>query len=188
MLHGCRQLVSWDVWFIPVTERNPYLLYVSITGNLDRYCQRKWEEGGDEVKSSWPLWTGLHTCYNGKDSKLRGCKPKPIFKPFLSSDWGLQLAPMKLESLVIADQDAAVNTSLNLAHTARHVLEVDLARRFWNKLFKNTGSNKEDILLSMYLKRKSFLRTGKQLGWSRNKVVVGEPAAGIYNYEVRLYV
>ena len=23
------------------------------------------EEGGDEVKSAWPLCPGLHTCYNG---------------------------------------------------------------------------------------------------------------------------
>ena len=23
------------------------------------------EEGRDHVKSSWPLWAGLHTCYNG---------------------------------------------------------------------------------------------------------------------------
>ena len=23
------------------------------------------EEGGDDVKSSWPLWLGLHTYYNG---------------------------------------------------------------------------------------------------------------------------
>jgi len=23
-------------------------------------------EGGDYVKSSWPLWIGLHTCYNDK--------------------------------------------------------------------------------------------------------------------------
>ena len=23
------------------------------------------EEGGDDVKSSWPLRVGLHTCYNG---------------------------------------------------------------------------------------------------------------------------
>jgi len=23
------------------------------------------EEGEDEVKSSWPLWIGLLTCYNG---------------------------------------------------------------------------------------------------------------------------
>jgi len=26
------------------------------------------EEGGDDVKSSWPLHAGLHTCYNGGDS------------------------------------------------------------------------------------------------------------------------
>ena len=24
------------------------------------------EEGGDDVKSSWPLQVGLHTCYNGR--------------------------------------------------------------------------------------------------------------------------
>ncbi len=26
----------------------------------------KKEEGGDDVKSSWPLCPGLHTCYNGQ--------------------------------------------------------------------------------------------------------------------------
>ena len=40
-------------------------------------------------------------------------------KPFLSSDCGLQPARMKLESLVIADQHAAVNVFLSLVHTAR---------------------------------------------------------------------
>ena len=42
-------------------------------------------------------------------------------KTGLSSDWGLQLDPMKLESLVIADQHAAVNTFPGLVHTARHI-------------------------------------------------------------------
>ncbi len=37
-----------------------------------------------------------------------------------SSDWRLQLASMKVESLVIADQHAAVNTFPGLVHTARH--------------------------------------------------------------------
>ena len=40
-------------------------------------------------------------------------------KPPLSSDCGLQPARMKLESLVIADQHAAVNVFLSLVHTAR---------------------------------------------------------------------
>ena len=40
-------------------------------------------------------------------------------KPSLSSDRGLQLARVKPESLVIADQHAAVNVFLSLVHTAR---------------------------------------------------------------------
>ena len=39
-----------------------------------------------------------------------------------SSDCRLQLACMKLELLVIADQNAAVNTFPGLVHTARHTM------------------------------------------------------------------
>ena len=41
-------------------------------------------------------------------------------KAALSSDCRLQLACMKLESLVIAGQHTAVNTFPGLVHTARH--------------------------------------------------------------------
>ncbi len=44
-------------------------------------------------------------------------------KMYLSPDWSLQLDSMKLESLVIADQNAAVNTFPGLVHTARHTME-----------------------------------------------------------------
>ncbi len=47
-------------------------------------------------------------------------------KTVRSSDWSLQLDSMKLESLVIADQHAAVNTFPGLVHTARHTTKVDL--------------------------------------------------------------
>jgi len=47
-------------------------------------------------------------------------------KTDLSSDWSLQFDSMKLESLVIADQHAAVNTFPGLVHTARHTTKVDL--------------------------------------------------------------
>ncbi len=50
-------------------------------------------------------------------------------KNFLSSDCSLQLDCMKLESLVIADQHAAVNTFPGLVHTARHTMGVDMGRR-----------------------------------------------------------
>ena len=42
----------------------------------------------------------------------------------LSSDCRLQLACMKVELLVIADQHAAVNTFPGLVHTARHTMRV----------------------------------------------------------------
>ena len=45
-----------------------------------------------------------------------------------SSDCRLQPACMKLESLVIADQNAAVNTFPGLVHTARHTMGVGNAR------------------------------------------------------------
>ena len=53
---------------------------------------------------------------------------EPITKPSLSSDCRLQLACMKSESLVNADQHAALNTFPGLVHTARHVMEAGQAR------------------------------------------------------------
>ena len=50
-------------------------------------------------------------------------------KTGLSSDWSLQLDSMKAESLVIADQHAAVNTFPGLVHTARHTMGVGFTRR-----------------------------------------------------------
>ena len=48
-----------------------------------------------------------------------------------SSDCRLQPACMKLESLVIADQHAAVNTFPGLVHTARHTTEGIHTRSRW---------------------------------------------------------
>ena len=49
-------------------------------------------------------------------------------KPWLSSDRRLQLACVKVESLVIAGQHTAVNTFPGLVHTARHTMEAGHAR------------------------------------------------------------
>ena len=56
-------------------------------------------------------------------------------KAALSSDCRLQLACMKLESLVIADQHAAVNTFPGLVHTARHTTKVGNTRSQWPNPF-----------------------------------------------------
>ncbi len=52
-------------------------------------------------------------------------------KPVLSSDCSLQLDCTKLESLVIANQNVAVNTFSGLVHTARHTMRVGNTRSRW---------------------------------------------------------
>ena len=86
------------------------------------------EEGGDDVKSSCPLCLGLHTCYNGEYKEMQYREVEPNSKTHPSSDCRLKLAYMKLELLVIADQNAAVNAFPGLVHTARHTMGVGYAR------------------------------------------------------------
>ena len=55
-------------WVKSRNERNPYCQL--LTGQAEDSggtAGDKPEEGGDDVKSSWPLCPGLHTCYNGRD-------------------------------------------------------------------------------------------------------------------------
>jgi hypothetical protein len=72
-----------------------------------------------------------------------GCNPargSQSQKTGLSSDWGLQLDPMKVESLVIADQHAAVNTFPGLVHTARHTTKVSCTRSHWRQPEREAGA------------------------------------------------
>jgi hypothetical protein len=53
-------------WVKSRNERNPYCqLPAGKAGHSGKTACDKQEEGGDDVKSSWPLRPGLHTCYNG---------------------------------------------------------------------------------------------------------------------------
>ena len=116
-------------WVKSRNERNPRLQLPSgKAGHSEGTAGDKPEEGGDDVKSSWPLWAGLHTCYNGGDNGQQGRDAEPIPKSRLSSDCSLQLESMKVESLVIVDQHATVNTFPGLVHTARHTMGVDSTR------------------------------------------------------------
>ncbi len=63
--------------------------------------------------------------------RTKGSEPARVSqsrKADLSSDWSLQLDSMKLESLVIVDQHATVNTFPGLVHTARHTMRVGCTR------------------------------------------------------------
>ena len=63
---------------------------------------------------------GTQGCETVKLSKTQKACP--------SSDCTLQLECMKLELLVIVDQNAAVNAFPGLVHTARHTMEVGNTR------------------------------------------------------------
>ena len=59
-------------------ERNPCcLLPTRKDGDSGRTAGDKPEEGGDDVKSSWPLCPGLHTCYNGRYRAKRSREAEP---------------------------------------------------------------------------------------------------------------
>src|SRR3954453_19439980 len=60
-----------------------------------------------------------HVLQWGDTERCQRANVSESHKPPPSSDCGLQPARMKLESLVIADQHAAVNVFLSLVHTAR---------------------------------------------------------------------
>ena len=91
----------------------------------------KSKEGGDDVKSAWPLYLGLHTYYNGYYRGQRNRKVEQISKNSPSSDCGLKPAHMKSELLVMAGQHTAVNTFPGLVHTARHTTKVCNTRSRW---------------------------------------------------------
>ena len=63
---------------------------------------------------------GTEGCNTARWSQSQKTDPSP--------DWSLQLDSMKSESLVIADQHAAVNTFPGLVHTARHTMGVGCTR------------------------------------------------------------
>ncbi len=69
-------------------------------------------------------------CTEGSDAARWSQSQKAV----PSSDWSLQLDSMKLESLVIADQHAAVNTFPGLVHTARRTMRVDCTGSCWVNL------------------------------------------------------
>src|SRR5437667_10620610 len=62
-------------WVKSRNERNPCLLLPSrYGGHSAETAGDKPEEGGDDVKSAWPLCLGLHTFYNGRYKPLQKLK------------------------------------------------------------------------------------------------------------------
>ena len=75
-----------------------------------------------------PYILGYTRATMGSTERCETARWSKSLKAVLSSDCRLQLAYMKLESLVIAGQHTAVNTFPGLVHTARHTTEVGNTR------------------------------------------------------------
>ena len=119
-------------WVKSRNERNPCCqLPARKGGDSGETAGDNSEEGGDDVKSSCPLRSGLHTYYNGVNKGEQSSDAEQIPKRRPSSDCRLQLACMKSELLVIADQHAAVNTFPGFVHTARQTMKVGKTRSLY---------------------------------------------------------
>src|ERR671939_834679 len=93
-------------WVKSRNERNPYpTLPARYGGDSWETAGVNSEEGGDDVKSSWPLCPGLHTCYNGwyKGSQNREVE----LIPKNQSQFGLQSATRLHEAGIASNRGSA---------------------------------------------------------------------------------
>ena len=88
----------------------------------------RWRKGGTTTNDHATTALGYtrNTMAVNRGKQYREMEQTP--KSGLSSDCRLQPACMKSELLVIADQNAAVNTFPGLVHTARHTMRVGNTR------------------------------------------------------------
>ena len=116
-------------WVKSRNERNPYYQLPAIrSGTLVRLPGTTRRKVGTTSNHHAPYVLGYTraTMAETKGSDL--VRGSGSHKNSPSSDCGLQPAHMKSELLVIADQNAAVNTFPGLVHTARHTMGVGSAR------------------------------------------------------------
>jgi hypothetical protein len=94
-------------WVKSRNERNPYcqLLTGQAEDSGETACASG-EEGGDDVKSSWPLRPGLHTCYNGRYSGLLQSNLVPISES--RSQFGLRSATRPYEVGIASNRASAM--------------------------------------------------------------------------------
>ncbi len=89
-----------------LNERNPcHWLPAGHAGDSSETAGVKPEEGGDDVKSSWPLCPGLHTSYNGAHKGKRTCEGEQI--PKIAPQFGLQAETRLHEAGIASNRGSA---------------------------------------------------------------------------------
>ncbi len=93
-------------WVKSRNERNPYCQLPSgQAGHSGETAPDNGEEGGDDVKSSWPLCPGLHTCYNGRYKPSQTCEGELIGKS--RPQFGLESATRLHEAGIASNRGSA---------------------------------------------------------------------------------
>src|ERR687888_1084885 len=93
-------------WVKSRNERNPCpMLPASKVGDSWETAGDKSEEGGDDVKSSCPLCSGLHTCYIGQHKGLQTREGERIPKSW--SRFGLEAETRLHEGGVASNRGSA---------------------------------------------------------------------------------
>ena len=116
-------------WVKSRNERNPYLQLLTLrVRTLKRLPGTTRRKVGTTSNHHAPYILGYtrNTMAVNRGMQSREAERTPKSRP--SSDRGLQPAHVKSESLVIADQHAAVNTFPGLVHTARHTMRAGNTR------------------------------------------------------------
>ena len=116
-------------WVKSRNERNPYdQLLTGKPRTLIRLPGTTRRKVGTMSNHHAPYDLGYKRATMATTKRSEVVRPSKSQKSHLSSDCSLQLDYMKLESLVIANQNVAVNTFPGLVHTARHTMGVGNAR------------------------------------------------------------
>ena len=101
VVSSCREMLG------QVPQRAQPLSSVASTegGHSEETAGDNPEEDGDDVKSSCPLWAGLHTCYNGANKGRHTREGKQI--PKKASQFGLQAATRLHEAGIASNRRSA---------------------------------------------------------------------------------
>ena len=129
-------------------QRAQPLRLVATREHSNRTAVDKTEEGGDDVKSSCPLSSGLHTYYNGVQQ--RGAKARAGANPKKASQFRLQAATRLHEDGIASNRGSACRgeyVSRALYTPARQTMKVGgtpevhdpTARRMWPKVGSMIG-------------------------------------------------
>jgi len=101
VVSSCREMLGY------VPQRAQPLSLVATQGHSKETAGDKPEEGGDDVKSSWPLRPGLHTYYNGRYRGLQDREVEPI--PESRSQSGLESATRLHEVGIASNRESALS-------------------------------------------------------------------------------